>query len=611
MIRLRGRVDFEALRRSRPGNADMRVRDHRGELNVPGLALDWDARQVDVGVRDSVVAVAIGRARDDIGDGAKALRWIDRYQQRGAEAAADVGGGFAAAIIDCTNARVVLVVDRFGIETLCYTAGERAIAFADAAHAVPGSSRTLDPQAILDYLYFHVVPAPRTIYDDVLRMEPAHRLTASTGSALAQSYWKPRFIEDDRSRLAQRMHQFVETVRASVAMEADDARTACFLSGGTDSSTIAGMLTRIRGEPAHAYSIGFEAEGYDEMAYARIAARHFGLAHHEYYVTPDDLAAAIPKVAESLDQPFGNSSVLPAYFCALRAREDGFTRMLAGDGGDELFGGNSRYAVQSAFEGYHAIPAPLRRAMEPVADTALFRKVPGLRHAGGYVRHARAPMPDRLNAFNLLRFTGEDVLLDPRFRASVDSQAPLAQQRATWQGASAGAFLNRMLAYDWKYTLADSDLPKVRAATQLAGVSVGYPFLARALVDFSLDLPPRWKVRGHKLRWFFKEALRGFLPVEILRKRKHGFGLPFGPWLVRHEALQALARDSLDGLAQRGVICRSFPIELMERHLPEAPRFYGELVWILMMLEQWLRHQPTNEAGTVGSGSATANALLD
>lgn len=610
MVRLRGRVDFEALHRSFPDPGDVRTSDGRGSLEAPGLVLDWDARQVDVGVRDGVVAVAIGRGRDDTASGAEALRWIDRYQKRGEGAAVDVGGGFAAVIIDCIHASVVLVVDRFGIETLCYKAGERSIAFADAAHEVPGSSRSVDPQAILDYLYFHVIPAPRTIYGDVLRIEPAHRVIASADSMLAQPYWEPRFIEDDHSRLEQRMHQFVELVRTCVAMEADDERTACFLSGGTDSSTIAGMLTRIRGEPAHAYSIGFEAEGYDEMAYARIAARHFGLAHHEYYVTPDDLVAAIPNVAQSFDQPFGNSSVLPAYFCALRAREDGFTRMLAGDGGDELFGGNSRYALQSAFQAYHAIPAPLRRAMEPVADTAAFRKVPGLRQIGGYVRHARAPMPDRLNAFNLLRFTGEDALLDPQFRTSIDLQAPLAQQRATWQASSAGSFLNRMLAYDWKYTLADSDLPKVRAATQLAGVGVGYPFLAQPLVDLSLGVPPRWKVRGHKLRWFFKRALRGFLPAEILRKRKHGFGLPFGPWLVRHQALQALARDSLDGLAQRGVIRRTFPIELMERRLAEAPRFYGELVWILMMLEQWLGAQTTRGSETLATSTAT-KALLD
>ena len=470
------------------------------------------------------------------------------------------------------------------------------LAFADTACDVPGSAKVIDPQSLFDYLYFHVIPAPRTVYGDVLRLEAAHRLVASATATTSTPYWKPRFVENDRGRRATRMVEFSDTVQRAVDEEADEASTACFLSGGTDSSTIAGMLTRLRGEPVHAYSIGFEAEGYDEMAYARIAARHFGLRHHEYYVTPDDLVGAIPAVAASLDQPFGNSSVLPAYFCALRAREDGFTRMLAGDGGDELFGGNSRYAMQNAFELYHALPRGLRkRILEPVAtDWPLFRRAPGLRQLGGYVRHARTEMPDRLNAFNLLDFIGIETVLDPAFRASIDVADPVRRQRETWRRSDAPSLTNRMLEYDWKFTLADSDLPKVRAAAQLADVTVGYPFLSRELTDFSLGLPPAWKVKRFTLRWFFKQALRDFLPVEILRKKKHGFGLPFGTWVLRHPRLHALAEDALHGVAERGIIQPRVAHELLADRLPTAPGFYGELVWILMMLEFWLRAHGTN-----------------
>ena len=136
--------------------------------------------------------------------------------------------------------------------------------------------------------------------------------------------------------------EFRRLLRDAVARRLDGSVPACFLSGGTDSSTVAGMIREVSGQPAHTYSIGFEAEGYDEMAYARIAARHFGCEHHEYYVTPADLVRSIAEVAASYDQPFGNSSALPAYYCAKVAREQGVTRMLAGDGGDELFGGKSR-----------------------------------------------------------------------------------------------------------------------------------------------------------------------------------------------------------------------------------------------------------------------------
>jgi asparagine synthase (glutamine-hydrolysing) len=126
----------------------------------------------------------------------------------------------------------------------------------------------------------------------------------------------------------------------------------------------------------------------------------------------------------------------------------------------------------------------------------------------------------------------------------------------------------------------------------LAGIEVGFPLLDDRLLDFSLKLPTSYKLKGLKLRWFFKEALRGFLPDEILVKKKHGFGLPFGPWAVQHAALNKLATDSLHGLAERNIIRREFIDTLLKEHLPAHPGFYGELVWIMTMLEQWLRTRP-------------------
>ena len=222
-------------------------------------------------------------------------------------------------------------------------------------------------------------------------------------------------------------------------------------------------------------------------------------------------------------------------------------------------------------------------------------------------------MPDRLNAFNLLHFIGIETVLDPDFLAGLDEAAPIALQRATWAQSTAGSLINRMLEYDWTFTLGDSDLPKVRAATQLANMSVGYPFLSRELADFSLHVPPDWKVKGFALRWFFKQALRNFLPVEILRKKKHGFGLPFGAWVLRHPGLREMAEDALHGTAKRGIVRSSIVHDLLRKRMREAPGFYGEFVWILMMLEQWLRAQDTRTPtdvdypGTVHAFSTTSS----
>jgi asparagine synthase (glutamine-hydrolysing) len=121
-------------------------------------------------------------------------------------------------------------------------------------------------------------------------------------------------------------------------------------------------------------------------------------------------------------------------------------------------------------------------------------------------------------------------------------------------------------------------------------VAVGFPFLDPRLVDFSLRLPTEYKLKGLKLRWFFKEALRGFLPDEILTKKKQGFGLPFGVWANRHEGLRRFATDSLQSLAGRGIVNEPFIRNLLAQHLPAHPGYYGEMVWVLMMLEQWMRH---------------------
>ena len=154
--------------------------------------------------------------------------------------------------------------------------------------------------------------------------------------------------------------------------------------------------------------------------------------------------------------------------------------------------------------------------------------------------------------------------------------------------------LDRQLAFDWRYTLAENDLPKVCGTTRLAGIEVGFPMLDPGLLDFSMRLPTHYKLKGLKLRWFFKEALRGFLPDQIITKKKQGFGLPFGVWAVRHAALNGLARDSLGSLSTRGIVRPDFIKTLLDEKLAQHPGYYGEMVWILMMLEQWLQsHAPT------------------
>ena len=516
--------------------------------------------------------------------------WMAAFERFGTDAPNKVQGNFAVALCDRTG-RIFLAVDRFAIRTLCYRTDGAAVIASERADTTAGAGAELDPQGLYEYLYFHVIPAPRTIFRNVQRLVAGHCATVRDRSVTVARWWKPAFEEHHRVRFDELRDAFRSRLRDAVARNVDGVPVGCFLSGGTDSSTVAGMLGQVTGEPARTFSIGFDAPGYDEMEYARIAARHFRTDHHEYYVTPEDLVAAVPSIAAAYDQPFGNSSVVPSYYCAKVAREAGVERLLGGDGGDELFGGNSRYARQRLLGAYERIPAGLRSsALEPLfLGTKAFAHVPLLRKVASYIEQARVPMPDRIQAYNLLERVGIAEVLTPEVLASVATDAPRRQQRDVYGWSAGASLINRMLAFDWRYTLADNDLPKIVGATALAGVQVAFPMLDEEVVDFSLSLHPELKLKGLKLRWFFKEALRGFLPDEILTKKKHGFGLPFGVWMQSDPGLQSLARSSITALAQRGIVRKDFLDRLMAEHFPQHPGYYGELVWVLMVLEQWLR----------------------
>ena len=544
---------------------------------------------------DARTATLIGRPRLDGRDADTALL-LRHIQDHGIEPLLQRLEGDFALALTLPDGRLLLAVDRFAIGTMCWRATQAKVlhdARADTlAAAQPGLPEAgIRWQALFDYLHFHAIPAPDTVFEGVHRLPAAHYALCQGGQVVVKRYWAPAFREGRGSDLAILSAEFRRLVRAAVERQLDGSTPACFLSGGTDSSTVAGMIREITGRGAEAYSIGFEAEGYDEMAYARIAAQRFGCRHHEYYVTPQDLVDSIPAAAAFHDQPFGNSSVVPALHCARQAASQGVTRLLAGDGGDELFGGNARYAKQRVFGWYGRLPGAARSALlEPLLLGSPLGRLPLMRKGASYVEQARTPLPDRMDLYNLLWRVGVGEVLDPAFLALVDTGAPAALQRAVWQETPGPCSeLNRNLAFDWRFTLADNDLPKVRLATQQAGMGVGFPLLDTELLDFSMALPSALKLKGSQLRWFFKESLRGFLPDEILVKKKHGFGLPFGVWAVRHVGLQALSRDSLHALGERGVVRPAFVTRLMTELLPAHPGYYGELVWILMMLEQWLR----------------------
>jgi asparagine synthase (glutamine-hydrolysing) len=545
---------------------------------------------------DGCVLATLGHARLRI-DGRRSTdpaELLHALRERGEAALRDIGGDFALAFWDGARRRGFLAVDRMGIHRLVYSAGSSTLAFAsnlDALGGHPGVARTLSSQGVFDYMFHHVSPGPATVFDGLLCVPPGHAIAFGTGGCeQPKAYWSMRFEEDPSAAEADLEREFASLLQTAVGESSEDAACGAFLSGGTDSSTVSGMLGRAGGRPARTFSIGFKVSGYDEMEYARIAAKHFGCEHHEYYVTPEDVVDAVPRIAASYDQPFGNASAIPTYYCAKFAREHGVERLLAGDGGDELFGGNERYATQYLLSLYQNVPSPLRRLLIEPALLGIpgMQHVPLLKKLRSYVAQARPTMPQRYAAYNLLMHLGNENVFTPDFLASVDVNHPgrqLEQVHAPYAGDS---LVNQMLGIDLKFILADGDLPKVTQMCELAGVDVAFPLLDERVVEFSQRLTAAHKLRGRTLRWFFKHALRDFLPPAVLTKQKHGFGLPVGAWLVGHRPLFDLAADSIGRLRGRGIVQPKFIDELLTTRLREHPAYFGTMVWVLMMFGLWL-----------------------
>ena len=521
-------------------------------------------------------------------------------------------GAFAVAIADGTRRQGLIAIDRMAIRSIAYARAAGGIVFSTSAAAVaahPAIGRRLSWQGIYNFLYCEDVPAPGTIFEDVSKLLPGQRVVIDGSSVRTDFYWSLAYRDKGAEPEDALKTDFRKLLRDCVTRAAPAADAGTFLSGGTDSSTVTGILTELHGEPVDTYSIGFEAEGYDEMAYARIAARHFKSRAHEYYVTPRDVAAAVPLIASAYDEPFGNASAVPTYYCAKLAREDGCGLLLAGDGGDEIFGGNARYARQKIFEAYWRVPSALRRGLiEPLLFSGdwVERTAP-LRKARSYVQQARVPLPDRVESYNLLEREALAEVFAPEFLAAIDPHQPRDIARDVYRRTASRSMVNRMMHLDLKDTLADNDLRKVNGMCELAGIRVRYPLLDDDLVAFSGRLTPAQKVKGLRLRHFFKDALRDLLPPETIAKSKHGFGLPFGLWMERNATLREMANESLKSFKTRGYVRPGYADRLLKLHQSSHADYYGVMIWIMMMLERWLVEQERQPAAGESQLPAGAN----
>jgi asparagine synthase (glutamine-hydrolysing) len=496
---------------------------------------------------------------------------------------------FALALWDARRRELLLARDRLGEKPLFYAlVPGRTLVFGSELKAVladPEVETTLDPVALDQYLSLLYVPAPRTIHREIRKLPAAHYLRVVGEAVEVREYWDvplppagtPGTLDAEALR-----EQLGEAVRLQLR---SDVPLGAFLSGGVDSSTVVASMAAHLGPGIVTCSVGFAQAPYSEVGFARQVARAVQSDHRERSVEPPT-PELIERLSWHLDEPFGDSSAVPTFAVSATARER-VKVALSGDGGDELFGGYRRHAVE---RWEHR----LRRGGRPLAAAlaGLARALPaGVRGRNTLGRLAEAP--ERACA---AKFAHESRAEGPRatlyggeLRALVRDTDPLEPFRRAYARAAAADPLNRILYVDLKTYLADDILVKVDRMSMAHGLEVRAPFLDHRLVELVARLPGEVKVSATATKPLLRGLLAGAVPRAAWDRPKHGFEAPIGEWL-RVAPLRGFVEERLfspSGLCMR-LLDRRALRRLWEAHLGGRADHRHDL-WMLLMLEIWHR----------------------
>jgi asparagine synthase (glutamine-hydrolysing) len=503
------------------------------------------------------------------------------WEEEGEGCLCHLEGMFALAIWDARSSSLLLARDRLGKKPLYYhqlAAG--GLVFGSEIKALlqhPAVPRRPDLGAIDQFLSLQYVPTPRTAFEGIRRLPPASWLRWSANGIHEGRYWEVDFepkLDLAPSELQERLLTLLDqAVRDRLESEVP---LGVFLSGGIDSSAVVAYAAKAIGRPLQTFSIAFEDRRYDESKHARLVAACFGTEHHELRLSGIS-ADLIEQIVWHHDQPFGDSSAVPAFQLAQVARPH-VTVVLTGDGGDESFGGYDRYRTVFAMRHLFATPAGVRRAALTLSKAM-----------GGRGRKFAEVAPETAaEAYGAslihLPSSRKPELYTAAFRDAAAPPAPLSFLR----GLERASLVDGMLETDLHHYLPDDLLVKMDVATMASSVEARSPLLDHRLVEFMAAVPARFKVNHGSGKVLFRRALRGVLPESILNRRKMGFGVPIGRWLrndlkpMLEEVVlsdKALSRGYFDPLAARRLVRSVLDGNDRDRYV----------AWDLMMLELWHR----------------------
>ncbi len=519
------------------------------------------------------------------------------YEEWGTDCLRRFNGMFAFAIWDGREQRLLVARDRIGEKPLYYYLGDDRLVFSSEIKAIlSGGSirREINPRGLANYLAFGHAVAPDTMYQGVLKLLPGHYMVAEPGRVQVKPYWdvgdeppSPDVAGLSAGGYADRVLDLLDdSVRLRMIA---DVPVGAFLSGGVDSSLIVALMKRQATGPVKTFSLGFTVGGaYNELPEARRVAEALGTEHHELLAKDVDLVQLLQTLVYHYDEPFGDAASFPVYLLSRFAR-DQVKVVLTGDGGDELFGGYRRYAMDQAATWYQKLPGPLTRSLIP----AVVDRLPRSRRVKRTVATLPIADPARRYASWLTVFTPEmrTALLCPDLLRDVgdyDPSWPYPHYYPALDGKTASDHLNRLLYVDLKTWLVDAYMEKVDKATMACSLEARVPLLDHRLVELAFQIPGRHKIRGWSTKRVLKQAAARLVPAEVLTRPKHGFSVPTDPWF-RGELKQFAFDVLLDGRAkQRGYFDTAF-VERLWREHAEGRHIWDGQLWLLLNFELWHR----------------------
>ena len=515
---------------------------------------------------------------------------VHGYEETGDEIFGALDGMFALALWDGRRRRLVLARDAFGKKPLYYWHDARRFVFASEIKGLlaAGVPAALDESKLGEYLALGYVPTPETLFQGIRKAPPASILVVDKdGVHPPRPYWDLRFPPEGTAanvtldEAAERVRDlFTVAVRKRLM---GDVPLGVLLSGGVDSSAVAAVIAREAPGRLKTFTMGFEGDAFfDERPWAAQVARHLGAQHHEAVAAPH-AAELMETLLHHHDEPFGDSSALPTYLVAREARRH-VKVALNGDGGDETFAGYDRFRAVLISE---ALPGPARRAI-----ATLGRWLPGaggtqgaLRRGRRFARKAALPLDERI--FSWTGFFDLDALRRLDGGGVVDRDRILSSYRAALDAAQGTSLLSRVLYLNARTYLLDDLLPKMDRMTMAHGLEARSPLLDRALMEYVAQLPDHYKRKGGRSKIVFKKAVAPLLPPAILRRKKHGFGVPLGAWFQGE--LRPMAEDTLLASPRLGRWLRRDGLEALLREHAEGGADHGHKLWTLLTLELWLR----------------------